>query len=234
MREERLGGLDAVITGGTDGSGGGDGPVIVLLHGFGAPGDDLVPLAQVFGLPGVRWVFPAAPLELPMGFGDARAWWMIDMARMQQAIDAGEERNLSREIPKGLAEARALVGGLLDDVEQKLGAKRIVLGGFSQGAMLSMDVALRGTRALAGVVLMSGTLLAETEWQPLMAARKGLRVFQSHGTRDPILPYELAERLRELLVAAGVRVDWVSFRGGHEIPRDVLVGVDKFLKDVLA
>src|SRR5438552_18316161 len=82
MRSENLGGLDAVITGGSDGNGGGDGPVIVLLHGFGAPGDDLVPLAEVFahGLPGVRWVFPAAPLELPMGFGDARAWWMIDMA----------------------------------------------------------------------------------------------------------------------------------------------------------
>ena len=233
MRMETLGGLKAVVTGGTDGKGGGDGPVIVLLHGFGAPGDDLVPLAQVFELPGVRWVFPAAPLELPMGFGDARAWWMIDMARIERAIETGHQRDLSRDVPAGLAEARALLTALLGDVERRLGASRIVLGGFSQGAMLSMDVALRGSRQLAGVVLMSGTLLAEAEWLPLMAGKQGLRVFQSHGSRDPLLPLELAERLRDLLRAAGIRVDWVGFRGAHEIPRDVLVGLDAFLKDVL-
>jgi phospholipase/carboxylesterase len=236
MRIQTLGGLKAVITGGSDGEGGGDGPVIVLCHGFGAPGDVLVPLAEVFaqGLPGVRWVFPAAPLDLPMGFGDARAWWMIDLAKIELAIERGEQRNLSRDVPAGLAEARKLMLALLDDVEAKLGAKRIVLGGFSQGAMLSMDVALRSPRQLAGVVLMSGTLLAEAEWQPLMAGKQSLRVFQSHGSRDPLLPFDLAERLRDLLREAGVRVDWVPFRGGHEIPRDVLVGLDAFLRDVLA
>jgi predicted esterase len=52
----------------------------VLLHGFGAPGDDLLPLAEALDLP-VRFVFPAAPLELGMGgfYGDSRAWWMLDL-----------------------------------------------------------------------------------------------------------------------------------------------------------
>ena len=63
MNRTILGGLHAVVTGGTDGQGGGDGPVVVLLHGFGAPGDDLVPLTRFLAVPrAVRFVFPAAPL----------------------------------------------------------------------------------------------------------------------------------------------------------------------------
>ena len=74
MREERLAGLQTVITGGTDGVGGGDGPVVVLLHGFGAPGAALVPLAGALPVPdGTRFVFPAAPLSLaPSFFGSCR------------------------------------------------------------------------------------------------------------------------------------------------------------------
>jgi phospholipase/carboxylesterase len=46
MRVDKLGGLTVRLTGGTDGKGGGNGPLVVLLHGFGAPGDDLVPLSE--------------------------------------------------------------------------------------------------------------------------------------------------------------------------------------------
>ena len=75
MRERLLGGLKVRLTGGMDGNGGGEGPVVMLLHGFGAPGDDLVPLADVIEAPrGTRWLFPEGPLPLNMGFGDSRAW----------------------------------------------------------------------------------------------------------------------------------------------------------------
>ena len=61
MRQERFGGLNVRITGGTDGKGGGRGPLVLLLHGFGAPGDDLVSLADVLNVPtGTRFVFPKA------------------------------------------------------------------------------------------------------------------------------------------------------------------------------
>src|SRR5712691_1423550 len=82
MREEHIGGLRTRITGGTDRKGGGNGPVGVLLHGFGAPGEHLVSLADVLNVPsGTRFVFPEGPLSLSFGPGDARAWWLIDMAR---------------------------------------------------------------------------------------------------------------------------------------------------------
>jgi phospholipase/carboxylesterase len=109
---------------------------------------------------------------------------------------------------------------------------RLVLGGFSQGAMLATDITLRDPRPLAGLVILSGTLLAEDVWRPLMPARKGLRVFQSHGTSDPILPYVIAERLRDALAAAGLDVAFQSFDDGHGIPPDVLRGLSSFLAGI--
>ena len=205
--------------------GGGDGLVVVLLHGFGAPGTDLVPLAREIPAPqGTRWVLPAAPIALPPEYGSGRAWWMIDVRRLQEAMASGKERDLSREVPEGMAEAHAKVAELLDVLVREHGVRRerIVLGGFSQGAMLSCDVALRTSEPLAGLALMSGTLLAEDEWTPLMPRRAGLRVMQSHGKSDPLLPFGVAERLRDALTKAGLDVTWTPFQGGHEIPMPVV------------
>ncbi len=235
MKREQLGGLTTHLTGGTDGRGGGDGPIVVLLHGWGAPGDDLVPLGQEIDAPrGTRYVFPEAPLSLQMGFGDSRGWWMLDIEKRQREIAAGRARDLSRKVPEGLAEARTKVIALLDELERRAGARQIVLGGFSQGAMLACDVALHTNRPLAGLVMLSGTLLAADEWTPLMPKRKGLKVFQSHGSMDQLLPSFMAEQLRDLLNQAGLSVEWVGFRGGHEIPGLVLEKLGGFLQAILA
>ena len=237
MRYEEFGGLQVRIAGGSDGRGGGDGPVVILLHGFGAPGNDLVPLWEALHVPaGTRFVFPVAPLSMNAYFGDSRAWWMLDVERMSREIAAGRVRDLSGEVPEGLVKAREHIIALLDDVERQLevAPDKIVLGGFSQGAMLACDVALRTDRTLAGLVLLSGTLLARDEWMPLMPKRKGFRVIQSHGDSDPILPPSLAEQLRDLLEKAGLAVEWVGFEGGHELPPIVLQRLGDFLRKVLA
>jgi phospholipase/carboxylesterase len=200
----------------------------VLLHGFGAPGDDLVALAP--DLP-ARCVFPAAPLELLSMSTGARAWWLLDLDKLEQELRAGVPRDRRGEIPDGLPAARAHVLRLLDQLQARLGVTdaQLVLGGFSQGAMLALDVALHRAAPPAAIVLMSGTLVAESEWQPRMSKLAGVPVFQSHGRRDPLLPFEVAEVLRDRLIAAGARVEWTQFLGGHEIPPVVLDGVARFL-----
>jgi phospholipase/carboxylesterase len=236
MRAERLAGLTVRVTGGQDGKGAGNGASIVLLHGFGAPGNDLVSLAEAIPVPpGTRFFFPAAPLSLQMGFGDSRAWWMLDLERRNREIAAGLARDLSRDVPVGLAEARAKILSLLDELERryKIDPRRTVLGGFSQGAMLACDVALRMDRPLAGLVLLSSTLLARDEWVPLMPKRCGMKVFMSHGSRDQLLPALLAEQLRDLLTQAGLLVEWVGFHGVHEISDLVLTRLAAFLQLVL-
>jgi phospholipase/carboxylesterase len=95
--------------------------------------------------------------------------------------------------------------------------------------MLACDTALHSTRPLAGLVLLSGTLVAESEWTPRLSARRGLPVFQSHGAQDPLLPFFAAERLRDLLSSAELAVEWVPFSGGHEIPFGVLRALSAFL-----
>ena len=232
MKQDKLGGLTVRLTGGTDGRGGGNGPLVVLLHGFGAPGDDLVSLADVLHVPAsTRFVFPEGPLSLSFGPSDARAWWLIDMARIAADRAAGRVRDLSQDIPKGLAPARENMLAVLKEVEQKFGADRrkTILGGFSQGAMLSCDLMFRTLQPYAGLIQLSGTLFAKQEWAPLLQKRKGLPVFQSHGMQDEVLPYVGAERLRDTLTHAGLLVEWHSFRGGHEIPRPVLHRLGLFI-----
>ncbi len=212
--------LTVRLCGGTDGKGGGDGPMVVLLHGFGAPGTDLVALAGELDVaPAVRFAFPEAPLSLPLDFGAGRAWWMIDMMRLQLAMMTGRARDLTLEVPEGLAAAREQLVALLDELVRKHGVRReeLILGGFSQGAMLACDVAMRTSTPLAGLALLSGTLLCEEEWLPLFPKREGLRALVSHGRQDPILPFALAERLRDELVGAGLSVTFIPFDGGHGI-----------------
>jgi phospholipase/carboxylesterase len=207
----------------------------VLLHGFGASGDDLVPLAGELDAP-VRWVFPAAPLALGGMYGDARAWWLLDLAQLEADIQRGAPRSRRAELPEGLLAARAHVLALLAALEARDANPpgRVVLGGFSQGAMLALDVALHREVPPAGLLLMSGTLIAEDVWRPRLASLAGVPVMLSHGRHDPLLPFDAAEVLRDQLTAAGARVDWRPFDGGHEIPPVVLDGADQLLRGVAA
>jgi phospholipase/carboxylesterase len=235
MRLLKLGQLMVRVAGGTDREGGGDGPVLVLMHGFGAPATDLVPLFRAISVPPeVRFVFPAAPLLLDAVAPDevaARAWWMIDVARLQAAVLSGDAVDLARENPPGLKAARSAVVEMLGALEQELAAppERVVLGGFSQGAMLATDVVLRAERPPAGLVILSGAPICADEWKELAANRAGLPVLQSHGRADPILPYQGGEWLRDLLAGSRLPVDFVAFNGGHGIPSGVLERLGPFV-----
>ncbi len=203
----------------------------VLLHGFGAPGDDLVPLAEELAAPNVRFVFPAAPLELGGLYGDSRAWWLLDLAKLERELASGTPRDRRGEIPEGLVDVRDQINRLLDQLIARfsIAPERLILGGFSQGAMLTLDVALHRPTKPAALLLMSGTLLAESEWGPRMASLAGVPIVQSHGRADTLLPYDIAELLRDRLRAAGALVEWVPFVGGHEIPRAVLAAAKQLL-----
>ena len=194
----------------------------------------MVPFWRFVDAPrGTRWAFPAAPVLLPGGPRDSRAWWLIDIERRLSAAERGQLDSLSLEVPPGLEKARAHIVSLLGELDASLRPNKVVLGGFSQGAMLSCDVALRTDIPLAGLALLSGTLVAADEWAQLAVRRSGLPVFQSHGATDPLLPFAYAEKLRDLLSAGGAVTTWVPFRGGHEIPDSVVRALGPWLRGVL-
>lgn len=237
MRIAELAGLTIRIVGGVDGQGGGTGPVVVLMHGFGAPGDDLVSLSKMLKLPReVRFVFPEAPLPLPPSMGGfGRMWWPIDLERLERAMATGEPRDMRDEDPPGMAEARGRIVALLGAIRTVFGVRsdEIVLGGFSQGSMLACDVLFRTSQELAGLVILSGTLLAREAWTQGMTQRVGLPVFQSHGTHDMLLPFGIATELSKELEARGLATTFTPFRGGHDIPPPVLAALEAFLRRTL-
>jgi phospholipase/carboxylesterase len=214
---------------------------VVLCHGFGAGGDDLVPLhdelvARAPGLASVRFFFPAAPLALDRG-GHSRAWWLIDVPTISRlASDPSALREFRREEPPGMAVARATMLKLVDEAVtgSGLAMNRLVLGGFSQGAMITTDVALRTEEACAGLAVLSGTLLLEDTWKQKAARRTTLPVFQAHGRFDPLLPYGAAEDLRDLLTTAGLTVQFFPFNGPHTITGGELDALSRFLEASLA
>lgn len=216
--------------------------IAVFCHGFGAPGEDLVPLAGELLrrrpqlAQRVRFVFPAAPLDLAeLGIPGGRAWWPLDMLRLQAAIEQGEFRNLRNDSPELLPAARDKLVELIDDQRASTGlpASRLVLGGFSQGSMLATDVAFRLEDAPAGLVVWSGTLLCEDQWRALAPRRSGLPVVQSHGHEDPILPFAAAGWLRELFEQSGLDVKFIPFHGFHQIPDAAIEAAADLMVDVL-
>lgn len=208
---------------------------VVLLHGYGAPGTDLVGLERALSTSRpTRFVYLMAPHVLA-GYGgpDAgRAWWHIDMMALQIARMSGEHDELAKQDPDGRADANRALGEALADLLGAYGCEMdsIVLGGFSQGAMLCCDYALRALSPPQALVLLSGTVLCEPEWVALMKERAGLPVFQSHSPEDMVLPYSLAERLAAHMKAAGMQHKFVSFPGGHGIGPSVLTELRHFLE----
>lgn len=208
----------------------------ILCHGFGAPGTDLVGLGAEWlasepALHPIRFVFPEGPLTLPQMPG-ARAWWQIDMEDLERALAEGRQRNMATQNPPGLAPARQKLRALAEGMMQQMGIgwDRVFLGGFSQGAMLTTDLSLRLEEAPAGLMILSGTLLSETEWSVRAAQRAGLSVFQSHGRQDPILAFSQAVALRALLDAAKLRTEFHAFEGEHAIPNRILAQSAAWLK----
>jgi len=108
----------------------------------------------------------------------------------------------------------------------------VVLGGFSQGAMVASEAAYRTRLPLAGLVLLSGTPVDEQEWQSGYGQRRGLPVFVAHGRTDPVLPFSGSDRMQRNLAAAGNRVTWHPFDGGHEIPAEVVIALNQFLREL--
>lgn len=217
--------------------------IVVLCHGFGAPGTDLVDCCRAMwelqgaALERVRFVFPAAPMSVdPSGLYDGRAWWPIDMERLNLMIARGEFRDLPRERPEMLTRRREQMTGLAGELlaESNLQPSSLVLGGFSQGAMLATDVALHLDSSPGGLIVWSGTLLNETEWRAAMTTQTKFPVYQSHGRYDPILPFAVAEDLHEALVGAGFDASFTPFDGGHEIPMPAMRGAASLVARVVA
>lgn len=202
------------------------GTAVVLLHGWGAPGDDLVPLADELAGPRVRFFVPAAPLPHA---GGGRAWWHIEEGR--PPLYEGGPLPLTAAVPPEVASARARIQSLLREIRERYQPDRLAIAGFSQGGMLALDVALLADPPVDSVAVLSGALLLASTPGISASQVPRPRVFLTHGRADPVLPFTRAVHVKGALEAAGFRVQWHPFSDGHTIPHELLAPLKAFLEE---
>jgi phospholipase/carboxylesterase len=204
-------------------------PTLVLLHGYASSAEHWIPYGLTIPFPPQgRFLFPVAPYHVsrPDGKADGRAWWNLELAAHRRTVGLGVD--LREEDPSGLMRAAGLVRNTLD-AEGNTTKHPFILGGFSQGAMVSCEVAFASNEPLAALVILSGTPIDRAGWSAGMSERKAMPVFMAHGRADDVLPFDLAEKLHQQMVIAGLSVTFVAFEGGHEIPAEVVAALGTFL-----
>lgn len=204
---------------------------VVLCHGFGAPGDDLVGIGEMLSnaVPSTRWVFPAAPLApADMAGWGGRAWWQLRLAELAAKFESGNDNvasvmeQIADEEPDGLDDARTMLSTAVAESREDYLDIPFVLGGFSQGAMLTADTAGRGLLEPDAMVFFSGCAVGSSAWQ--RHKREAVPAVVTHGHADTVLPFAGGEVLNARLVErVGCSTTFVPFDGGHEIPRAALI-----------
>jgi phospholipase/carboxylesterase len=190
-------------------SGGAPKSMVILLHGYGANGEDLIGLAPIFAqvLPDTVFVAPDAPYRCamsPMGYQWFDVWNQDEADRLAQLRNASE-------IVNAFIDNTLAAQGLSDD--------RLALLGFSQGTMLSLHVGLRRARPCAGILGYSGRLEAPETLADEIAQRPP--VILVHGEQDDLLPVALMDTAAATLTANGVTVESHRCPGlGHGIDQD--------------
>ncbi len=190
---------------------------LVLLHGRGADEHDLFGLFDVLDPERrLRGVTVGGPLALPPG---GRHWYVVPRVGFPD--------------PATFADALAQLGRTLDD-ELGLDWSRSVVGGFSQGTVMSYALGLGGGRpAPAGVLALSGFVPTVPGWSADLAGRPALPVLIAHGSQDPVIGVGFAQEARRLLEAGGLPVAYHETPVGHTIDPSVLPDVQRWLASVL-
>lgn len=198
---------------------------VVFFHGYGANMNDLFPLWELWHRDHFNWYFPNGVQSLPMGYYEGRSWFSIDIEGLERAIREGKTREMASYIPPELDATLGQLEMFLLEIKKK--HKKLIIGGFSQGAMCASHLAMKDSFAVDGLILLSGNLLAEEKF-PM--AKKSLPFYQSHGLSDAILGTDGAKALEKKLQSLNFQGKLSTFPGGHEIPPQVVKEVRTFLE----
>lgn len=194
-------------------------PMVVMIHGRGADMNDLADLAPMLDAAGgCRFVFPNAPKPFEPYPGMAMGWTWFEGWPPQ---------------PESLVDSRAELMRFLDEVTQKYPTPegKLIVGGFSQGALMALDSGLRTTQKLGGILAMSGGLYEQD--LPDLRAHAGLPVFIGHGSDDEVVPVIHARRARRLLEDAGLDVEYHEYPMSHQVAAEEAADVRAFLERTL-
>jgi phospholipase/carboxylesterase len=172
--------------------------LMIVLHGLGDSMEGWRWLPQALQLPWLSYLLVNAPDPYYTGF----SWYDLDG-------DSGP----------GVERSRSLLFELLDRVRgEGFPSEKIILFGFSQGCLMTIEIGARYPYRLAGLVGVSGYVHEpERLVRALSPQAKEQRFLITHGTRDPLIPIERVRPQMELLRQAGLRINWQEFSKAHTI-----------------
>jgi phospholipase/carboxylesterase len=198
---------------------------IILFHGYGANMQDLYGLSHYMGKD-YDWYFPNGIESLEhLGMYGGRAWFPIDMVELQKMMMTGQFRKFADKSSSEFNTAQAQAIDFVIEIAKKY--DEIVIGGFSQGAMLSSHIF--SSCNPKGLLLFSATLIDKSSLMTKLEKARPINFFQSHGKEDAVLEYAQAMDLFELLKLYKFTGEFASFSGGHEIPMEVIQKADNYL-----
>jgi phospholipase/carboxylesterase len=186
---------------------------MVVLHGLGDSIEGYRWLPQALGLPWLNYLLVNAPDAYYGGF----SWY-----------------DLYHDPGLGIERSRKLLFELLDSArEKKFPTESTVLLGFSQGCLMSLEVGARYPRRLAGIVGISGYVHEpEKMLQELSPVARLQRFLITHGTQDPLIPVDQVRPDVQLLVRAGLKIQWQEFEKPHTIAGEQeLAVIRRFVQD---
>ena len=201
---------------------------IIWLHGLGADGNDFVSIVPELKLPlnlPLRFIFPHAPL-MPVTINGGyvmRAWYDIRSLTIEDHADQLGIEASTKKLQELIQHEKTL----------GIPTEKIILAGFSQGAVIALTTGLTYPDRLGGIIALSGYLPHGNQvLQKATTANQTIPIFAAHGREDTIVPYRLGENTSDLLQKNHYRVEWHSYRMPHSVCAEEIRDIADFLKKI--
>ncbi len=194
---------------------------VIWLHGLGADGHDFEPIVSELGLSenhSIRFIFPHAPIQSVTinGGMEMRSWYDI------RSLDLLNDFDVS-----GVARSAQMVASLIDQqIQSGILPDRIVLAGFSQGGLIALHAGLTYPQPLAGIMALSTYCPTGESFQE----RSEMPILMMHGQQDSVIPIEVAEWSKQMLLQNGYSVEWHTYSMQHQVIPSQIQRIGQWLK----
>ena len=199
-------------------------PMIILLHGFGAHMGDLASLAPAIDATGYVYIFPNAPIPFELGPGATGYGWTYPR-RIPQELRRADDVDSVVD----------MLATLVDEVTEHYATEpgQVILGGFSQGGMMTYRYGLPNPGKFKGLAALSAVAPDEDTMRERLPEDRSQPIFVAHGTGDMVIEVRMARDTREFLQAEGYAPVYREYPMAHEISQQTLTDLADWIKSVL-
>jgi len=195
-------------------------PVMILMHGFGAHMGDLAGLCPAISRTGYVYVCPNAPMAIQLDVGmSGYAWTPPGDAQTKEDLEKASEA------------VEVLVNEITDNLN--VSPREMILGGFSQGGMMTYSVGLANPELFCGLVVLSGMISENEVLTDILPSGTSPELFIAHGEKDSIVSIDRARNAKTFLEKEGYSPQYHEYDMAHEITQELIDDLVPWVKSVL-